>query len=186
MTISQLDYRPDGRGVFVTGGAALIFPRGRYDFWYTLADQDFYYLSNNDDGIKPVAFPLTGFKNVTVDGQGFRFVFHGGMVPAIVRGSKGITLKNFSIDWDVPFNCEGFIEAVNKKQSYVDVRIKKGYRYKVENNRFIFVGEGFENPVLKNLLEFDTKKRSKTSWRVTISNVKFSPLPLKSDPALFV
>ena len=139
-------------------GTTLIFPRGRYDFWYTLADQDFYYLSNNDDGIKPVAFPLTGFKNVTIDGQGSRFVFHGGMVPAIVRGSKGITLKNFSIDWDVPFNCEGIIEAVNKKQSYVDVRIKKGYRYKVENNRFIFVGEGFENPVIKNLLEFDTKK----------------------------
>ncbi|MCL1037217.1 right-handed parallel beta-helix repeat-containing protein [Shewanella submarina] len=138
-------------------GTTLVFPYGRYDFWNTLADRDFYYISNNDDGIKPVAFPLVGFSNTTIDGQGSRFVFHGGMVPAIVRQSKGITLKNFSIDWDVPFHCEGIIEAVNQDESYVDIRIKDGFSYKVENNRFIFVGEGFENPVIKNLLEFDTE-----------------------------
>ncbi|MBW8185993.1 alpha-1,3-galactosidase-related protein [Shewanella nanhaiensis] len=140
-------------------GTSLIFPFGRYDFWSTKADRDFYYISNNDDGIKPVAFPLTEFKNLIIDGRGSRFVFHGGMVPVIVRESSGITLKNFSVDWDVPFHCEGIVEAVNEKESYVDLKIKDGFSYKVENGRFIFVGEGFENPVIKNLLEFDTKRQ---------------------------
>ncbi|MGI2258039.1 alpha-1,3-galactosidase-related protein [Shewanella sp. GXUN23E] len=140
-------------------GTTLVFPKGRYDFWYTLADQDFYYISNNDDGIKPVAFPLSGFHNFTLDGQGSSFVFHGGIVPFMVTQSRGVTLQNFSIDWDVPFHCEAIIEAVNPQQEYVEVRVKPGFRYRVEDGRFRFVGEGFENPVIKNLLEFDTERQ---------------------------
>ena len=37
--------------------------------------------SNNDGGVKRIGLPLFGFDDLTLDGEGSRFVFHGRMVP---------------------------------------------------------------------------------------------------------
>ncbi|MCL5746232.1 MAG: hypothetical protein M1541_20260, partial [Acidobacteria bacterium] len=43
--------------------------------------------------------------------------------------------------------------------SSVDLRIPPPFSYRIEDGRFVFAGEGFDNDQLKNLLEWDPKRR---------------------------
>ena len=81
----------------------LQFAPGRYDFYPDRAAERTYYISNHDqDNPKRVGIPLEGLKNVTLDGGGASFVFHGRMLPLSLLESEGCTLKNFSIDFENP------------------------------------------------------------------------------------
>ena len=81
----------------------LQFAPGRYDFHPDRAAERTYYISNHDqDNPKRVGIPLEGLKNVTLDGGGASFVFHGRMLPLSLLESEGCTLKNFSIDFENP------------------------------------------------------------------------------------
>ena len=51
-------------------GRRLTFAPGRYDFWPDRAAEHLLFVSNNDSGLKRVVFPLLGFDDFEVDGQG--------------------------------------------------------------------------------------------------------------------
>lgn len=81
----------------------LLFEAGRYDFHPAGAAAREYYISNHDqDNPKTVGFPLEDWQGLTLDGQGADFVFHGRMLPLSLLRSEGCTLKNFSIDFEIP------------------------------------------------------------------------------------
>ena len=84
-------------------GIILRFAPGRYDFHPDRAAERTYYISNHDqDNPKRVGIPLENLKNVTLDGGGASFVFHGRMLPLSLLNSQHCTLKNFSIDFENP------------------------------------------------------------------------------------
>lgn len=84
-------------------GIILRFAPGRYDFHPDKAPERTYYISNHDqDNPKRVGFPLEGLRNVTLDGGGASFVFHGRMLPIALLDSRNCTLRNFSIDFENP------------------------------------------------------------------------------------
>ena len=87
----------------------LVFPKGRYDFWPEKAEEAYYFISNNDEGLKRVAFLLRAMQNLEIDGQGSIFVFHGFLNPFIIDGSKNITLKNVTLDFARTFHSEATI-----------------------------------------------------------------------------
>lgn len=107
----------------------LIFPKGRYDFYPTRAKEYYTFVSNNDEGLKRVAFPIDSLNNIEIDGQGSEFVFHGFMSPFLLKNSTNVTLKNFSIDFERPFHQEGKILASGK--GYMDLEIGAAYPYKI-------------------------------------------------------
>lgn len=81
----------------------LLFESGRYDFHPEGAAVREYYISNHDqDNPKTVGFPLEDWKELTVDGQGADFIFHGRMLPLSLLRSENCTLRNFSIDFETP------------------------------------------------------------------------------------
>ena len=96
-----------------TGAQKLIFPPGRYDFWPDRARKRYFWISNNDPGMKRIAFDLRGLHDLTIDGQKAHFVFHGYILPFLVDGSRNITLQNFSIDWARTFHSEATILKAN-------------------------------------------------------------------------
>jgi hypothetical protein len=53
--------------------------------------------SNNQSGEKRVVFPLSGRRNVTIDGCGSTFVFHGRTFPFAATNGTGLTLRNFTV-----------------------------------------------------------------------------------------
>ena len=85
-------------------GAKLVFEPGRYDFRAAHAGDYLLFPSNNDAGLKRVAFPLFDFQELEIDGQGASFVFHGYMTPFALAGCRQVRLSHFSVDWarDIP------------------------------------------------------------------------------------
>ena len=81
----------------------LRFPEGRYEFHEKGAAMREYYISNHDQtNPKKVGIALEDMKNLTLDGQGSEFVFHGRMLPVSLLRSENCLLKNFSIDFENP------------------------------------------------------------------------------------
>lgn len=114
--------------------AIIEFPCGRYDFW-----QDF---SRKES----VAMHLAGAKNITIEGNGSEFVFHGRMKMLQLDGCENVTVRNFSTDWDRPFMSQG--EFLSVTDAYVDLKIDKTqYPYVFKDGKICFVGEGWSSGV---------------------------------------
>ncbi|WOO40623.1 right-handed parallel beta-helix repeat-containing protein [Rubellicoccus peritrichatus] len=99
----------------------LIFPSGTYHFFPDYADERYCFISNNDEGLKRIAFNLKDFENLEIDGNGSLFMFHGKINPVILEGSSNIRLKNFAIDFKRSFHSEGVIVA--DPEEGLDLRI---------------------------------------------------------------
>lgn len=79
------------------------FAEGQYNFYEKGAAIREYYISNHDqDNPKKVGIALEGMKNLTLDGNGAQFIFHGRMLPVSLLHSTNCSLKNFSIDFAIP------------------------------------------------------------------------------------
>ncbi len=81
----------------------LLFEKGRYDFHPEGATVREYYIYNHDQtNPKKVGLALEDWDNLTLDGQGADFIFHGRMLPLSLIDSENCILRNFSIDFEVP------------------------------------------------------------------------------------
>lgn len=105
----------------------LIFPKGTYHFYPTFAPEYFCEITNNDNGLKRTSFPLIGFHDFVVDGNGSDFIYHGKMIPFIIEESSNVTITNLSIDWEVPFALEGMVVANNEATNTFDIQVKTPY-----------------------------------------------------------
>lgn len=111
----------------------LRFPEGRYEFHEKGAAVREYYISNHDQtNPKKVGIALEDMKNLTLDGQGSEFVFHGRMLPVSLLRSENCLLKNFSIDFENPHMAQVKIVEndpqdgiVFEPAPWVDYRIAK-------------------------------------------------------------
>lgn len=116
--------------------AKLTFPPGRYDFWPENASEQYLFISNNDEGLKRVIFPLTGMEGLEIDGGGATFIFHGPMVPFLIEESKSVTLRNFSFDFSRPFHSEGRVLEVTG--DHVDLEFSSEFPYEIRNGVLVF------------------------------------------------
>lgn len=113
----------------------LRFPEGRYEFHEKGAAVREYYISNHDQtNPKKVGIALEDMKNLTLDGQGSEFVFHGRMLPVSLLRSENCLLKNFSIDFENPHIAQVKIVEndpqdgiVFEPAPWVDYRIAKDF-----------------------------------------------------------
>lgn len=149
-----------------SGASKLVFPKGRYDFYPEMAFERYQYISNNDEGLKRVAFPLIDMKRFEIDGQGSSFLFHGFLSPFTIDTSRAIVLRNFSVDYVRPFHSEGKILQVT--DAFADLAISEEYPYSVENGLLKFHdGKPKKERTLypvSAMLEFDPVKRE-TAYR---------------------
>lgn len=147
----------------------LVFPPGRYDFYPERASEEFVFASNNDEGLKRIAFPLQDLEGVEIDGGGATFVFHAYTVPFHVCGSKNITLRNFTVDFSRPFHSEGKVVEVSPR--HVDLEIGPEFPHEIRNGVLVFTnGKRSNGPATTvtsgevlypygSLLAFDPVKR---------------------------
>jgi hypothetical protein len=139
--------RPDGSDTTPSVRAALeevvkgkarklVFQPGRYDFHPERAHEKYLFVSNNDEGLKRIAFPLQGLQDVEIDGAGATFVFHGYTVPFLIEDSKNLTLRNFTVDFSRPFHSEGKVLAITPR--HVDLEISSGFPHEIRNGVLVF------------------------------------------------
>ena len=134
--------------------AVLAFPKGRYDFWPQHAAEKTYFESNTTDANpKRLAILVEGFAGLTVDGRGSTFVFHDRMQPFTVDRSREVTIRDLSIDWDIPLSAEAVVSAATEE--HLDLRIdERQFPYVIEEGRLVFVGEGWKS-AWWDTMEFD-------------------------------
>ena len=132
----------------------LVFPPGRYDFWpQGCVEREYFESNTTHDNPKRLAVLLEGFRGLTVDGGGSTFVFHDRMQPFTVDHSSQVTLRNFSLDWDIPLTAEAIVEEAT--EDHLDLRIDdRQFPYVIEGGKLVFVGEGWKS-AWGDAMEFD-------------------------------
>ena len=137
----------------------IIFEKGTYHFYPDKAFEKFTRISNHDDVLAKTAMPIFGMQDLTIDGQGSTFIFHGRMIPFLIEDSKNITIMNVAVDWAVPFHSEGLIVANDVKNNSFDMELSEEYPYEIRNGQLIFVKEYYEHTLGQSIL-FDPTRNA--------------------------
>lgn len=122
------------------------FRTGTYEFHPEGGTQRTYYISNHDqDNPKSVGIALEGWENLTLDGCGAEFRFHGRMIPISLIESKNCKLTNFSIDFPNPQIIQVQI-AENKGKGGMVFEVAPWVSYRIDSEGFFQAyGKGWEN-----------------------------------------
>lgn len=143
-----------------------------YNLHRESSSQIVYHISNtasekeNPDQTKLIGLWLKGLKNVTIDGQGARFVTHGEMTSFVIDQCENITLRNFTVTASDPTVPELTVMEVGS--NFMTVRIHPQSRYTVKDGHFAFVGD---NWTLSDGIAQSYDKEKDITWR------SWSPLP---------
>ncbi|WP_236624917.1 sulfatase-like hydrolase/transferase [Rhodopirellula sp. SWK7] len=138
----------------------LVFPPGQYDFHPENAFEMYRAVANHDNGLKRFGFPLFDCENITIDGGGSLFLFHGRMVPVTIERTRGATLKNFTIDWVRSFHAEmTVVERDEADKSFVVETEPEKYPYTIAGGKILFQRYGQDDPIGSNMV-FDPETRS--------------------------
>ncbi|MGJ8695382.1 MAG: right-handed parallel beta-helix repeat-containing protein [Verrucomicrobiaceae bacterium] len=141
-------------------GVTLTFPKGTYDFYPENAYEEYRAVTNHDNSLKRMAFPLFERKDFTLDGGGSTFLFRGRMSPVVVAKSEGTTLKNFSIDWVRSFHSELPVVESNQEKSYFVAEVdRERYPYTVKGGEILFDHYNFQMEFGNNMV-FDPETGS--------------------------
>ena len=147
----------------------LVFAPGRYDFWPDRAEERYVFASNNDEGLKRIAFPLAGFNNFEIDGGGAEFVLHGYIEPFLIDRCNSVAVENLSIDYTRTFHSEATVLGGDAEG--LDVEFGEAFPFEVRNGLLVFTDGKKEHlpqttvtsgEILYpsgSMLEFDAKKR---------------------------
>lgn len=138
------------------GNVRICFGKGLYPFYPEQGAREFLTLSNNDSGDKRIAFLIKDMRNVTIEGDGSDFMFHGCMVPFAVKGSSNVTIKGVSVDYDYPWTFEGTVLSSDPVSRNFTVKVFPDTKYRIEGDRLFFGGYDWEYPMGESIL-FDPK-----------------------------
>jgi len=151
--------------------STLIFPKGRYDFWPDGAIRAKYFVSNTsteqEDSakIKTIGMLFKNVKNLTVDGNGSLFIFHGKMTTIVLDHCENVILKNIHMDFERPTMSE--MRYANVKDKSIELEIHPNSKYDIVNNQLIWHGEGWKTTHFHGV-EFDTtlKTMRYSDWKI--------------------
>lgn len=140
-------------------GDTLLLGGNELHFYPEKGLQKEYWISNNAGGMKSIVFPLLGKKNITIDGQGAKLIFHGEVLPFVVDQCENITIKNLSIDYAEPMCFAARI--TDSGEDFVEMEYDPAmYHCDVQDQALRFYGENWENinnTVLVNEFDGETK-----------------------------
>ncbi|MDR0672041.1 MAG: DUF1349 domain-containing protein, partial [Oscillospiraceae bacterium] len=118
----------------VTGPVTIYFPKGEYHFWEEYAVKRDLYISNTDSvnqsyKTKNIGILIEDMKDVTVDGGGSLFMYHGNMMILAAIRSENVTFTNFSEDFYSPSVVDVTVEE--KGSNYSVLYIPECYDYTI-------------------------------------------------------
>lgn len=117
--------------------------KGRYYFYPEGSAERTYFISNHDQpNPKRVGIAMEHLRNVTLDGQGADFIFHGQMLPLSLIGSTDCTLSGFSIDFATPHIAQA--EVVQNDETGIRWRMSEEDHWQVYEGALWTSGEGWQ------------------------------------------
>ena len=140
------------------GGFRLVFEKKEYPFFPDSLTGKYMTVSNNDNGVKRVAFDLKDKRDIEIDGRGAVFLFHGGMVPFAASGCERISLRRFTVDYKDHFTLEGTVTETDPEKGSFTLRIREDNPYRISGDTLYFQGYDWELPLGENIV-FDPSTR---------------------------
>ena len=134
------------------------FKTGTYNFYPKRAYEKYVKISNNDNGLRKFIFALEGRKNITINGNGSTFIFHGSVIPFLIENSTNIKIENLNIEYDFPFDFEGVVVANNQEEKTFDLKIHEDNKYKIKDDMLYFSGYDWEIGLGENIVYNATTK----------------------------
>ena len=122
-------------------GGTLYLAKDTYHFYENDAKRMWLDPSNNQSGEKYVVFPLVGRKDVTIDGCGSTFVFHGRTFPFAATNCTGLTFRNFTVTTRYP-SCPGFVVKEKDKDGFTVKFDERVCPYRVDQGNISFSLDG--------------------------------------------
>ena len=130
-----------------TPGAILVFPEGRYDFWDHNAEKREWFITNTTteyeapSKVKAIGLLFEDMQDVTIEGNGSLFVFHGKMITVAFNNCENMTLQNVIMDFERPSMSELTFDEVHN--DHVIISIHPDSEYAIINGKLRFYGEGW-------------------------------------------
>ncbi len=117
----------------VNGPVVLSFPEGEYQFYPDKAYKKELYISNTVGAdqnykMKNIGFLFEDMQDVTVEGNGSLFLFHGRMTAFATIDCANITFRNLSFDYEVPSVIVITVESVDDAEQAVILSVPDCYR----------------------------------------------------------
>ena len=137
----------DGDTLELGGGVYDLFPDG--------AEVRNYFISNNDAGEKPIAFPIVGRTGITIDGGGADLIFHGRILPFAVDSSSDVTIKNLSIDYSSVWYSQA--EIIDADRYKTVLKFSDNSPCTVRNGNFCFPSENGEE-IFENVFALEYQR----------------------------
>lgn len=119
------------------GPVRLRLPAGTLHFWPDFAPERFVRVTNNDSGMRRIAFLLEGLHGLQIQGSPTALVFHGEIIPFEVTRCAGLTVSNISIDWFRPFHFEG--EVIAAGEGFFEVKPRAECLWEIRDGRLCWV-----------------------------------------------
>lgn len=153
-----------------SGQKTLVFPKGRYDFWPDGAIRAQYFISNTAteeedlEKIRTIGMRFKNARNLTVEGNGALFVFHGKMTTIVLDHCRNVKLQNIRVDFERPTMSE--MRYARVAEGNVELDIHPDARYAIRDGRLEWFGEGWKTNHF-HAVEFDTtlKTMRYSNWK---------------------
>ena len=132
------------RNVGPTDRVVLRFEKGEYHFHAADAPSHVIYISNHDqEASKRVGVWLEEWHNLTLDGNGADFLFHGRLIPLVLSRCENTVLRDFHIDFPNPQIAQ--VQVVkNSPEEGITFEVAPWVEYRINaEGRFETYGEGW-------------------------------------------
>ena len=130
------------------GPTTITLEPGRYDFWPEEATHEWIFVSNTSseeettDKDKVFGLWMESLCDITIKGEGARFVCHGDMTPIGINRCRNITLEGIEVDFERPGMSE--FTYVSLTPGKTVCRFHKDSRYSIgPDGTLELVGEGW-------------------------------------------
>lgn len=124
-------------------GVCFHFPAGTYHFYPDYAKEILLYIPNHDeDGLKRTAFDLTGYRGLTIHGDGACFMFHADILPFLIRECEDVRMEGIMVDYARPGYSQGRILSVEGKAMEIEID-KEQFPWYVKGGRVYFYGGNY-------------------------------------------
>lgn len=136
-----------GAATRVQGPVVLEFPPGRYDFHPQHATGRRYHVSNTTseaecaDPTKAIAILVERMADLTINGNGSDWVFHGRQTMLVLDKCDRVRIRNVGFDFARPTTVELTVESILEDK--LDVRVHRDTRYEVINGEVRWTGPGW-------------------------------------------
>ncbi|HEY5689549.1 MAG TPA: right-handed parallel beta-helix repeat-containing protein [Yeosuana sp.] len=153
----------------------VVIEKGTYHFYPEKAYEKYTYITNHDNTLRRIAFPVNNVDGLTIEANDSKFIFHGIMMPFNIENSKNIDISGLTIDWHIPIHSESMIVANDTTNHTFDIRIADNIPYTIRNEQLFFIKEGFEHDLAHAIL-YDPKRKA-----IAYNTTKYTPLKITDN-----